>query len=186
MGSANERRRYIVTSSFIGWAHPQNGMCTDLNLIIHSMSCLIVDWLGVYFELEPTVGFPSQRASSKDSVSMLLQNDNGSWLLHSVMDLISAQFYLQCCFSQMLILYFVASGNLKVTAPHASQSYYVNITSWFEQQPSAPQYNSINQHKLFTNWVTKVTLAQLCCYQVPFLQNIYGIIIQSRWFYILF
>ena len=27
MGSANERRRYIVTSSLIGWAHTQNGTC---------------------------------------------------------------------------------------------------------------------------------------------------------------
>ena len=27
MGSANERRRYIVTSSFIGWVHSQNDFC---------------------------------------------------------------------------------------------------------------------------------------------------------------
>ena len=27
MGSANERRRYIVTSSLIGWAHTQNDNC---------------------------------------------------------------------------------------------------------------------------------------------------------------
>ena len=29
-----------------------------------------------------------------------------------------------------------------------------------------------------------VTLALLCCYQVPFLQNIYEFIIQTRWFHI--
>ena len=27
MGSANERRRYFVTSSLIGWAHSQNDLC---------------------------------------------------------------------------------------------------------------------------------------------------------------
>ena len=27
MRPANERRRYIVTSSLIGWAHPQNDPC---------------------------------------------------------------------------------------------------------------------------------------------------------------
>ena len=27
MGTANERRRYNVTSSFIGWAHTQNDPC---------------------------------------------------------------------------------------------------------------------------------------------------------------
>ena len=31
MGSANERRRYNVTSSLIGWAHTQNGpWCSDI------------------------------------------------------------------------------------------------------------------------------------------------------------
>ena len=31
MGSANERRRYIVTSSLIGWAHTQNDPCISVN-----------------------------------------------------------------------------------------------------------------------------------------------------------
>ena len=30
MGSANERRRYIVTSSLIGWAHTQNDPCQPM------------------------------------------------------------------------------------------------------------------------------------------------------------
>ena len=32
MGSANERRRYIVTSFLIGWAHTQNDPCIMCSL----------------------------------------------------------------------------------------------------------------------------------------------------------
>ena len=53
MGSANERRRYNVTSSLIGWAHSQNYPCTCsmhtvicLPLDIHRMLCLhMSNWL---------------------------------------------------------------------------------------------------------------------------------------------
>ena len=33
MGSANERRRYIVTSSLIGWAHTYNDPCFPMEKI---------------------------------------------------------------------------------------------------------------------------------------------------------
>ena len=43
MGSANERRRYIVTLSFIGWAHTQNGPWGDdkgvrVTLVLHCIA----------------------------------------------------------------------------------------------------------------------------------------------------
>ena len=45
MGSANERRRYIVTSSLIGWAHTQNDPCKTctnkyLLTILRFQTCL--------------------------------------------------------------------------------------------------------------------------------------------------
>ena len=36
MDSANERRRYIVTSSLIGWVHTQNDPCYMTNVKVHS------------------------------------------------------------------------------------------------------------------------------------------------------
>ena len=35
MGSANERRRYIVTSSLIGWAHAQNDPKESLSVHVY-------------------------------------------------------------------------------------------------------------------------------------------------------
>ena len=38
MGSANERRRYVVTASLIGWAHTQN----DRRYVIAMYECFYI------------------------------------------------------------------------------------------------------------------------------------------------
>ena len=39
MGSANERRRYIIMSSLIGWAHSQNDPCKALPILHRKFHC---------------------------------------------------------------------------------------------------------------------------------------------------
>ena len=43
MGSANERRCYNVTPSFIGWAHAQNDTCTGGEFVVSSTNKISED-----------------------------------------------------------------------------------------------------------------------------------------------
>ena len=47
-GSANERRRYIVTSSLIGWAHPQNNPCGCIIRFRKFMLFVYLYYLGLF------------------------------------------------------------------------------------------------------------------------------------------
>ena len=56
MGSANERRRYIVTSSYIGWAQNQNDLCETVHCeLVHSSLKGLLLWCPISFNtLGPT------------------------------------------------------------------------------------------------------------------------------------
>ena len=64
-GPANERRRYIVTSSLIGWVQTQNDPCTCWNIISK------VEWIGYISVTDRAMSFYQKRNSDYDSETIL-------------------------------------------------------------------------------------------------------------------
>ena len=52
MGSGNERRRYIVTSSLIGWAHTQTDPCST-NVMYYVWSGMVRSWRATHLRTLP-------------------------------------------------------------------------------------------------------------------------------------
>ena len=67
MHPANERRRYNVTSSLIGWAHSQTDPCLGGRLFAVGLWCVHravqTSWMGSTATLMPPAGFNSLRPS---------------------------------------------------------------------------------------------------------------------------
>ena len=58
MGSANERRRYIVTSSFIGWAHTQCNPCNmNITYTVWIGEVKVAPGISLWLELKVTLTF---------------------------------------------------------------------------------------------------------------------------------
>ena len=89
MRPANERRRYIVTSSLIGWAHTQNDPCLIIQILYRhvDITCKIMTKSGHNFAHVMTAELPllftsGQHTSLQDLVYKLMNPVwNGSVLL---------------------------------------------------------------------------------------------------------